>query len=374
MYAESRRPVEPLYRAQVISTKVICQQPGRYIGWPSIVRRRSGELLVVFSGDRDAHVCPWGKTQLVRSLDGGVTWSREVTVNNTPLDDRDAGVIETAEGTIIVSWFTSVAFTEPRHIEWQGVDECTARCWRRHAEKLTPGLREQWLGSWVRRSEDGGVSWDDPTRLAVSAPHGMIQLTDGRLLYVGTMAGRGEKQALGVEASLDDGRSWSLIATIGIPEDESINHYSEPHVVELPDGRLVAMVRYQPPDVSHRCLRQSQSSDGGRTWSTARPTSVWGYPPHLMRLQNDWLLVVYGRRISPFGERACISRDGGATWDVESEITLQSAPNDDLGYPCSAQLGDGSILTVYYQVDENATLLPWPKTSLMCTHWRLDIA
>ena len=54
---------------------VICRQPGRYIGWPTIARTAQGELLVVFSGDREAHVCPFGKTQLVRSRDGGKTWS-----------------------------------------------------------------------------------------------------------------------------------------------------------------------------------------------------------------------------------------------------------------------------------------------------------
>jgi hypothetical protein len=40
--------------------------------------------------------------------------------------------------------------------------------------------------------------------------------------------------------------------------------------------------------------------------------------------------------------------------------------NSDLGYPASVQLDDGSILTVYYQVDKEGE-----KTSLMSTHWRL---
>lgn len=66
------------------STGVICKQPGRYIGWPTIVRTSKGELIVTFSGDRDAHVCPWGKTQMVRSRDNGKTWSDVVTINNTP--------------------------------------------------------------------------------------------------------------------------------------------------------------------------------------------------------------------------------------------------------------------------------------------------
>ena len=28
-------------------TRVICKQPGRYIGWPTIIRTAEGELLVV---------------------------------------------------------------------------------------------------------------------------------------------------------------------------------------------------------------------------------------------------------------------------------------------------------------------------------------
>ena len=88
-------------------SKVICRQAGRYIGWPTIARTADGELLVVFSGDRDAHVCPFGKTFLIRSRDDGESWSAPVVVNDTPLDDRDAGILACADGTLIVSWFTS---------------------------------------------------------------------------------------------------------------------------------------------------------------------------------------------------------------------------------------------------------------------------
>ena len=91
-------------------------------------------------------------------------------------------------------------------------------------------------------------------------------------------------------------------------------------------------------------------------------------------MKNGWLLAVYGRRIPPYGERACISRDGGKTWDVENEIELKGYPNivgmrkwdalRDLGYPSSVQLDDGSIWTVYYQLDK-----PGEKPCLMGTHW-----
>ena len=85
-----------------------------------------------------------------------------------------------------------------------------------------------------------------------------------------------------------------------------------------------------------------------------------------MHLQDDRLLVVYGLRMPPFGQRACISEDGGYTWDVATERVFPTAPTADLGYPASVQLADGSILTVYYQVDQKGE-----KPCLMGTKWRL---
>ena len=63
----------------------------------------------------------------------------------------------------------------------------------------------------------------------------------------------------------------------------------------------------------------------------------------MIRLENNWLLVVYGKRSGPFGEYACIRKDEDVTWDVGNEIKLISAPNGDLGYPASTQPADGSI-------------------------------
>lgn len=345
--------------ATVLETKVICKELNRYIGWPTITKIRSGELLVVFSGNRDAHVCPFGVTQMVRSSDNGKTWSDPVTINNTPLDDRDAGILETRSGTLLVNWFTSLAFATPKNFSRHPA-------WQRHAEKLGPETRTHWLGNWTRRSLDGGNTWETPVKQNVSAPHGPIELQDGRLLYVGTGSQNKEK-VLGVEESRDDGKTWRLIATIDIPREESIKSYWEPHVAELPDGKLVAMFRYQPKDKSQSYLRQAESTDGGKIWTTTHKTPIWGYPPHLTVLDNGWLLVVYGVRRTPFGERACISRNGGKTWDIENEITLSPGMNDDLGYPASVQLDDGSILTVYYQIDK-----PGEKTCLMSTHWRIN--
>jgi hypothetical protein len=345
--------------AEIIEIKVICKQADRYIGWPSITKTRSGELLVVFSGDREAHVCPYGVTQMIRSKDKGKTWSQPETINDTPLDDRDAGILETRNGTLLVNWFTSLAFDNERYFE-KHPD------WKKIAEELDDETKKQWLGNWTRRSIDGGKTWEDPVKQLVSAPHGPIELSDGRLLYVGTAYKDGEK-FMGVEQSTDDGQSWQLISSIPLRKGDNISRAHEPHVVELDNGKLLTMIRYEPSDHSQSFLRQSESSDGGKTWTISHKTAIWGYPPHLIQLKNGWTLVTYGVRKEPYGEKACISKDGGKTWEIEKEITISPAMNGDLGYPASLQLDDGSILTVYYQIDKKGE-----KTCLMSTHWRLN--
>ena len=348
--------------AVILSTRVICKQPGRYIGWPTIVRTKSGELLAVFSGDRDAHVCPLGKTQMIRSSDNGKTWSKPETINDTPADDRDAGIIQTQKGTLVVSWFTSVAFERKSQYSKQ-------------AKALTPELRKKWLGNWVRRSEDNGKTWGVYINSHVSAPHGPIELADGTLMYVGknyVVGNPGGKRPapekmLAASVSTDDGKTWNISGYIPVPDHvkPGAEDFHEPHVVETDPGKLVALFRHHGEPGKYY-LWQTESTDSGKTWTPLHQIKIWGYPPHLTKLANGWLLVVYGRRKKPFSERACISRDNGKSWDVENEITLAEAPNSDLGYPASVQLDDGSIYTIYYQIDKKGE-----KTSLMATHWKL---
>ena len=54
-------------RAEILWTKPICVETNRYIGWPSVCRLKNGDILAVFSGDRDHHVCPYGKVQMIRT-------------------------------------------------------------------------------------------------------------------------------------------------------------------------------------------------------------------------------------------------------------------------------------------------------------------
>ena len=57
--------------AEVLSHQVISQSPNLYCGWPTLTRRANGELILVFSGGREEHVCPFGRVDMMRSRDNG---------------------------------------------------------------------------------------------------------------------------------------------------------------------------------------------------------------------------------------------------------------------------------------------------------------
>jgi len=366
-------------RAEITWVKPICVEPDRYIGWPTVCRLQNGDLLAVFSGDRDSHICPWGKVQMVRSSDDGETWSAPQTIANGPLDDRDAGIVQMPDGEIVVTYFTSVAYREP------GILKAHPE-YARHDAKINPKTAKESLGYFRIVSRDNARTWSEPKRMSVShAPHGPTLLRDGSLFMVGRTFVKSE--ALGktdesqqtiirAERSDDHGATWRILCPF-IPDTDGENAephmFHEPHVAELADGTLLAMVRYHGAkgplaQQGQGYMRQMRSMDGGRTWSPMKDSGVLGLPPHLLALPDGKVLCVYGRRVADpgFGEFAVISDDGGKTWDVEHEIVLAHSHCGDLGYPASALLPSGDIVTVFYQQPK-----PGEKPCLMATKWRI---
>ena len=194
-------------KAVVDSTKVITNRPHLYHGWPTLARRRNGELLVVCSGGREAHVGPFGRVELMRSRDNGETWTFPRVLIDGPIDDRDAGVLETAKGSILVTTFTSLAYEDRlnKALKMKPDDENAwppekIRRWQAVHHRVDAAQREVELGSWIIRSTDAGRSWSVPYRCPVNSPHGPIQLSDGRLLYAGKLFWYGRAKAKGASA------------------------------------------------------------------------------------------------------------------------------------------------------------------------------
>lgn len=79
-------------------------------------------------------------------------------------------------------------------------------------------------------------------------------------------------------------------------------------------------------------------------WHAVEVPHNWG----VMDPYREFEGVAWYRRAF-VGVRACLSDDGGRTWDVAGEKVLRDdGRHVDLGYPSSVQLRDGHILTTYY--------------------------
>jgi hypothetical protein len=350
---------------EILETKVISQQPQYYHGWPTVARRRNGELWVVWSGGREEHVCPFGQVVAMTSHDEGKTWTWPRVLLDGAIDDRDAGVLETSKGTLLVTTFTSLAYApnlekQLRAGQWPA--EKLAR-WRGVHERLTAAAREKQLGQWMLRSADGGTNWSAPFSSLVNSPHGPIQLRDGRLLYPGKELWTGDKR-VGVAESADDGQTWRWLATIPVRPGDAMENYHELHGVECADGRILVQIRNHN-ETNNRETLQCESTDGGKTWTTPRAIGVWGLPSHLLRLRDDRLLMSYGHRRAPLGNQARLSRDHGQTWS-EAMIISGDGTSGDLGYPSTVELDDDTLLTIWYE-----RLKQSPNAVLRQARWRL---
>ena len=86
-----------------------------YFGWPTATRLQNGKIAVVASGFRLRHVCPFGKTVISYSEDDGETYTYPAPVIDTPLDDRDGGIVAFGENNVIVTSFNNTRNMQRQH-------------------------------------------------------------------------------------------------------------------------------------------------------------------------------------------------------------------------------------------------------------------
>lgn len=75
--------------------------------------------------------------------------------------------------------------------------------------------------------------------------------------------------------------------------------------------------------------------------------------------------MTYGHRRAPLGVQARVSDDCGETWS-EAMVVYGDAVSGDLGYPSTVQMPDGTLRTVWYEVEKGTS-----KASLRCATWKL---
>ncbi len=224
------------------------------------------------------------------------------------------------------------------------------------------------LQMYLRRSADGGQSWG--ARVLCTPSDGffvvnndrVVRLRGGEILIPAAShdgpAFPADEYAVPVFfSSGDDGRTWKYLSAggAGPGRRESASGMQEPGVLELADGRLWSWAR-----TDQGMQYESFSSDGGRSWSPARPSRFTGpkSPLCMKRSPDGSIYAVW----NPFPEEAgspfrngvflggrtpyvlAVSRDDGCTFSEPMAFETEA----DAGYCyCAIHFLEDSLLLAY---------------------------
>lgn len=376
---------------------------------------RNGDLVAVFNEERYPFHHDSGRTVMMRSHDGGVTWApdppRIVLDWSETTGNWDCGICELEDGTLLVNLTITGFFKrgqQPAQPSW------ASRPWSAQWGDWTWAYKLQgWLGTYVLKSTDGGETWGAPIPVNVrplkhgGCRLGCWQLPSGAILMglYGRIRGYGEegenestRSALII--SEDGGDNWEYYSTLAF-DPASIIDYEEPALVRLADGRLVCFMRtHVNPSGDAKTMVMTVSEDDGFSWTPPKWTNIWGYPAELVALQDGRYLMIYGYRRPPYGVRGVVSEDG-VSWDARNEFVIREGgvphfseaerPGSSrmtpgsggfsagrigwenpgvyqhIGYPSVVQLTDGTIVASYHEWSDD----PDPLQYVRCTRFRL---
>jgi hypothetical protein len=195
-----------------------------------------------------------------------------------------------------------------------------------------------------------------------------------------------------VRFSTDEGKTWSK--EINVPQWKRCN---EIVLCRAKNGDIVAACRTDNPerflvgaDDQFSGLATSVSKDNGNTWSELNHLYDWGrHHPHVIAMPSGDLVMTYVVRngyvpdkngLNRFGIEAVVSKDNGATWDLDHKYILasnSSTMKDDRsswGSPQSTSnvlLPDGSLLTVFGTGVRNLPAQTLWKMDVALVKWRL---
>jgi len=320
--------------------------------FPGLTRAANGDLLASFCTQFDCQ--PDGKSFLIRSSDKGRTWNTPVPLVRSMKPDGcinlSVGLTTLKDGTVL----------------YPCCDTRITRKWDQHEADLL-----------ILRSHDHGATWSDPLPIGTGmlepfAYGKIIELRNGDLLCpIWGKRVAEEPWRSGLVRSRDGGHTWDLHVTIGYdsntrlpsPQGEVVHcaGFNEATLVELQDGRILAVLRQQGVGRALRQLFQGVSCDGGQTWSVPQPMSLWGTSPSIHLTASGQLLLGYRNHkgnpqgLATPGVGISLSKDFGATWIehrlLEDPQGYQYQHEFEAGYPAFLDLDRHRTLVLFYSYD-----------------------
>ncbi len=350
----------------VHETKIICENKNNplhgYFAWPSVARLGDGRLAMTASGFRMRHICPFGKAVICYSSDEGESWTPPTPVIDTPLDDRDAGILPLGKDAFLVTSFNNSIAAQ--------------RAWN-HGQSAyidgyldavdAPGAEAAYLGSTLVFTENGGADFSKVYRVPVTSPHGPLLTKEGEILYIGRTFSEDDSFAPADHICAFVIHKDGMVTYRGKIENVSPGlSLCEPHALQTKSGRILVHIRAQGEGVF--TTYQSESDDGGVTFTKPHRLldAMGGAPAHLLDLEDGRIISVHGDRQAPYGIKCMISEDEGASWSTGEDLYVNGI-SPDLGYPASVKRKDGTILTVFYAHPDKAS-----PAVILQTIWSVD--
>ena len=293
---------------------VIYSDPDYYAAFPSVVRRRSGEIIVafrrapartIFMEENYTHTDANSYLVLVRSSDGE-TWTKEPElIYAHPFGgSQDPCLIQLRDKTLLCTSY-GWSFVRPEGIA-------------KMKKPVSAAGDFVFLGGYILRSTDGGKKWEGPlyplsiepevhfNAVGVPVPAynrgALFESETGRIYWV-VAAGHSESQSITsthLICSDDKGTTWKYLSQVAKDETASFNESS---VYETPRGDLVVFMRTANLD-DQACI--ARSTDGGKSFGPWEKMGFQGHPLNALRLPDKRVLLTYGYRHKPYGIRARI--------------------------------------------------------------------
>jgi predicted neuraminidase len=145
-----------------------------------------------------------------------------------------------------------------------------------------------------------------------------------------------------VELSADRGKSWTRYGPVAVPGENF--GVIQPTAWESAPGHVIILMRSSS---RVRAVCRSESTDGGKTWSPARPLGL----PHpnsgldAVKLKDGRVALVYNHtRSGRTPLNIAFSSDDGLTWGPPR--VLEDGPGE-YSYPAVIQGSDGLLHVVY---------------------------